>query len=185
MSGQGDSCLSCWHQEVNRSEIHGRGVFREGGWMKTKDQDGELRATRRWGRSSRGRSKGSQQVQTKSKGRGGSFHIVSRCLRKPSWNVAICYEQEARVENDAEIGRSKSTPAPQWKLGGRGRETVRGNTKSSIRDAVVVLYPPSLLPSNAGSASALRALGMLNRRREAQGMWKFSITLDLGSHLHR
>ena len=31
MSGQGDSCLSCWHQEVNRSEVHGRGVFREWG----------------------------------------------------------------------------------------------------------------------------------------------------------
>lgn len=45
MSGQGDSCLSCWHQEVNRSEVHGRGVFGEEGWMKTKDQDEELRAT--------------------------------------------------------------------------------------------------------------------------------------------
>lgn len=135
-----------------------------------------------------GGQKGASKCKLKAKAgasRVGSFRIVSSCLRKPSWDVAICQEQEARVENDAEIGRSKSTPAPQWKLGGHGRETVRGNTKSSIRDSVVVVYPPSLLPSNARSASALRALGMLNRRREAQGMWKFSITLDLGSHLHR
>lgn len=42
-----------------------------------------------------------------------------------------------------------------------------------------------VVASNAGSASALRALGMLSRRREAQGTQKSPIPLDLGSHLHR
>lgn len=65
-------CHSGSHRAVRCMEVRvrGRGVFGEGGWMKTKDQDEELRAARRWGRNSRGRSKGSQQVQTKSKGSG-------------------------------------------------------------------------------------------------------------------
>lgn len=56
--------------EVHGSERAWKGCIRGGGVDENKDQDEELRAARRWGRNSRGRSKGSQQVQTKSKGSG-------------------------------------------------------------------------------------------------------------------
>ena len=89
MSGQGDSCLSCWHQEVSRSEVHGRGVFGEWGVDENKSSGPQGDGVG----APEGGQKGASKCKLRAKAgasRGGSFRIVSRCLRKPSRDVAIC-----------------------------------------------------------------------------------------------
>ena len=107
--------------------------------------------------------------------------VLSLVVPHGMWQSVRNRRQELKMMLKLEVQRACLHPRGNWEVMG---ERQLGETRRAPSTMLWWGYIVAVA-SNAGSASALRALGMLNRRREAQGTQKSPIPLDLGSHLHR